>query len=475
MKSVKATLLVPVENQVRELDAKLLLTCIAARRGFSSVIGPRREVHFHLSALPKGIYLAKSMTIRSALLFRVARKLGHQVVAWDEEALVHLPFETYCSRRLSAASLQYVSHLFAWGEDNAELWRRYPQLPKGLEIHVTGNPRNDLLRSEVRHYYKEEVEALRKRYGDFILINTNFNHVNAFSVTQNLFQPTKDLRGELKFGRAATGMSREYAEGLRDHKQAIFGDFRRLIPAIARAFPECAIVVRPHPTENPNTYHEIAARCERVRVTNQGNVVPWLIATKALIHNGCTTGVEAFVMGVPAITYRATANDYYDYGFYRLPNLLSHQCFNFEELRGTLQRILAGELGAADGDERQELLDRYLAAREGPLACERMVDVLERMMEGRTGSPRPSASDRVEGWLVSTIHNLIKRSKARLPGSHGRPEFQLHRYPALSLEEMRARVSRFQQVLGDSRKLQVEHICKQLFRIDAEKKSAFAD
>ena len=467
MKSVKATLLVPVENQVRELDAKLLLACIAARRGFSVVIGPRREVHFHLSALPRGIYLAKSMTIRSALLFRVARKLGHQVVAWDEEALVHLPFETYCSRRLSPASLQYVSHLFAWGQDNAELWRRYPQLPEGVEVHVTGNPRNDLLRPEVRHYYKAEVEALRKRYGDFILINTNFNHVNAFSPAQNLFQPTKNSRGELKFGRAATGMSREYAEGLRDHKQAIFGDFQRLIPALERAFPECAIVIRPHPTENQNIYHEIAARCERVQVSNRGNVVPWLIATRALIHNGCTTGVEAFVMGVPAITYRATANDYYDYGFFRLPNLLSHQCFNFDELRGILKRILAGELGAADGDERQELVDHYLVAREGPLACERMVDVLERMMDGRTELPRPSASDRVEGWLVSTVHNLIKRSKARLPRSHGRPEFQLHRYPGLSLEEMRARVSQFQQVLGDSRELQVEHMGKQLFRITA--------
>jgi hypothetical protein len=47
-------------------------------------------------------------------------KLGHEIVTWDEEALVHLPPEMYFSRRLSRLTMQYLSHLFAWGEDNAE-------------------------------------------------------------------------------------------------------------------------------------------------------------------------------------------------------------------------------------------------------------------------------------------------------------------------------------------------------------------
>jgi len=85
-------------------------------------------------------------------------------------------------------------------------------------------------------------------------------------------------------------MSREYAEGLRDHKQAIFDKFQQLIPALEKEFPEYNIVVRPHPTENQEIYRNIAARCSRVRVTNEGNVVPWLMATQAVIHNGCPTG-----------------------------------------------------------------------------------------------------------------------------------------------------------------------------------------
>ena len=113
-------------------------------------------------------------------------------------------------------------------------------------------------------------------------------------------------------------------------------------------------------------------------VTNEGNVVPWIMATDVVIHNGCTTGVEAYMMGVPAVSYRAKINETYDMGFYRLPNLISHQCFDVDQLQETLKKIIKGELGAANGDDRRSLVKQYLAAQDGPLACERIVDVLEK-------------------------------------------------------------------------------------------------
>ncbi len=91
-------------------------------------------------------------------MFKIMHKLGHQIVTWDEEALVHLPAEMYYSRRLSPLSLQYVSHLFAWGEDNAELWRQYPRNAEDMPIHVTGNPRGDLLRPEMSAFYEDSAE-----------------------------------------------------------------------------------------------------------------------------------------------------------------------------------------------------------------------------------------------------------------------------------------------------------------------------
>jgi surface carbohydrate biosynthesis protein len=405
------------------------------------------------------------MTGRSLFFFRIARKFDHQIVTWDEEALVHLPPETYYSRRLHPEAIKLVSHLFAWGQDNVELWQQYPHLPEDMPIHNTGNPRNDMLRPEMHPFYEEEVQALRRQYGDFILINTNFNHVNAFGPDMNLFQPVNKPGEPAKFGRAARGMSREYAQGLWNHKHAVFQTFQQLIPKLDAAFPDLNIVIRPHPTERHDVYKDIAARCSHVHVTNEGNVVPWILATRVVVHNGCTTGVEAFVMGVPAISYRETIDENYDNGFYRLPNAVSHQCFNFDQLQVMIRQILSGTLGVADGDERQEKAKRYMASQDGPLACERMVDVLASATGEQNNNSSLSLWDRFQRRLIADGYHFYKRIKPRLPGSHNRPEFQKHRYPGISLDELKKKISLMQQILKDRNKLKVEQISDVLFRI----------
>jgi surface carbohydrate biosynthesis protein len=465
MLTEKIPLLIPVENQVRELDPKLLLACIAARRGFTSVIGSHRIVDFRIASFPRSLYLNKSFTIMNLKMLKIMHQLGHEIVSWDEEALVHLPADMYYSRRLSPLSIKYVSHLFAWGEDNAELWRQYPQMPEDMPIHVTGNPRNDLLRPELHAYYDKEKADLRRKYGDFILVNTNFNHVNAFFPSQNLFKPVKIPGEQPLFGKAARGMTRDFAETLRDHKQTIFDHFKDLIPALDKEFPDYSIIVRPHPTENQQIYHEIAARCKRVQVTNDGNVVPWLMAAKALLHHGCTTGIEAYVMDVPSISYRASINATIDTGFYHLPRQVSHQCFNFEELKKTLTRILNGDIDKTDNHEGQTLIGRHLAAQKGALACERMVDVLEEISANQSGLPKPAAYRRASGHLFANGRRFIKWFKSYLPGTHAPPAFHRHRYPGISLEELRNRITRFQEVLNDNTPIKSEQICDQVFRI----------
>ena len=467
MTSKKPVLLMPVENQVRELDARLLLACVAARRGLTSIIGPKREIESRIASFPRGIFLSKSLRVAKRKIFPLACKLGHEIVSWDEEALVHLPPETYFTRRLPPVGLENVSHLFAWGEDNAELWRQYPNLPAGMPIHVTGNPRGDLLRPETRAFYEEESEKIRNTYGNFILINTNFNHVNAFYPEQNLFQPVKEEGKEAQFGQAARGMTREYAEGLRDHKQAIFEHFQKMIPDLEKAFPELNIVVRPHPTENQEVYNRIAAQYERVRVTNEGNVVPWLMAARVLLHNGCTTGVEAYAMGVPSISYRSTVNDDYDLGFYQLSNGLSHQCFDFTELQHTLKEILAGKLGCGNNDQKNALIERHVAALSGPLACERIVDVLLKIADDLSKLPMPPLRDRLRGWLQANRRRMRQSAKSYLPGSPKSHEFLRHRYPVITTGEVGARLARFQQVLGDGGQLSIEQIYDKFFRISS--------
>ena len=162
-------LLIPVENQVRELDPKLLLAVVAAKAGFKSYLGYRTEMDIVISSFPRSIYLSKSFTERSNKMFNILSKLGHTICAWDEEALVHYPPDIYFTRRLSAQAIKHIQHVFAWGKDNEQLFRSYPHFPDKLPIHTVGNPRLDLLRPEFKPFYETEIKELKQEYGDFIL------------------------------------------------------------------------------------------------------------------------------------------------------------------------------------------------------------------------------------------------------------------------------------------------------------------
>ena len=462
-------LIIPIENQVRELDAKLLLALVAAGHGFVTLLGSRLEIDFRAASYPPAIYLAKSMTKRSRKMFKIMDLAGHRIAAWDEEALIHPPDQTYFDRRLDAVSITHVSDLFAWGEDNAALWRRWPDLPPKIAIHLTGNPRGDMLRPELKEFFAAESAELGRQYGDFFLVNTNFSFVNPFFPDQGLYQPGKvDENGLPLYGRAAIGMEREFVDRLYRHKNNVFASFKKMLPKLAAAFPAIRIVIRPHPVENPAVYHEIASGCPNLEVISRGNVIPWIRAARAVIHNGCTTGVEAYMLGEPAVSFRATVDEILDDGFYRLPNQLSHQSFDFEKLRQTLEKILAGELGAAGGPARRKLMAGYLASQDGPLACELIARSLEKI--ARTMNPHRTPGQKLEARLRAGARRLSKKVKSFKPDSKYNPAFQRHRFPGFSPDEIEDKLARLHRSCAFSFPLpQIDKVDELIFRIAPEK------
>jgi len=82
------TLIIPSKTQVCEIDAKLILACAAAERGFSSIIGARHDIRRKIGSLPRGVYIGKDIRGSSLRKLRIMANLGCQLLARDEEALV---------------------------------------------------------------------------------------------------------------------------------------------------------------------------------------------------------------------------------------------------------------------------------------------------------------------------------------------------------------------------------------------------
>ncbi|MDX2479013.1 MAG: hypothetical protein QNK24_01600 [Desulfuromusa sp.] len=453
MAALPSTIIMPVENQVREMDAKILLSCVAAERGYPVLIGSRAYIHFKTASVPRGVYMAKSMKTRSDRMFKILNQTGHDILAWDEEGLLREPDAIYHRWRLSAVALKHVACLTTWGEDNARALRAFSGY-SNAPIKVTGNPRIDLLRPELREFYRPEAETIKQRYGNFILVNTNFSKVNHYY---------SEL-GELKQAAEGkkTGKIDPFDAGKGRHKITIFEHFKKMLPALCDAFADHTVVLRPHPSESHQTWMEIARDHDNLIITNEGNVHPWLMAAKIVVANGCTTLVESAILGTPGVNFEPVTVDEYDFPITRD---VSRRVFTLTELLSTVRKIVDGPLGPLDYQVRKAAMEPHIAALEGRLAADRMIDVLDEAGYRDKRPASPPWTDRLSGWYQTHRRTIEKRINMRKPGHRNNIALHDHRFPGITTEEIQAIINRYSLLLDRFQDLKVKKHSRHLFWI----------
>jgi hypothetical protein len=188
------------------------------------------------------------------------------------------------------------------------------------------------------------------------------------------------------------------------------------------------------------------------------------MATKAIVANGCTTMIEAAVLGTPAVTYQPVTSEEFDDD---MPNSLSHRAFSVDELCTTTRAIVDGELGPLDYSKRREILDQHIAALDGPLAADRMVDALVSAKYNERQPPATLISDYAQGWLHAKLRTAVKRINMHRPGHRNNLAFHAHRFPDISAEEIMRRVTQFGKLLNRFDTIRVRDHSKHIFWIHA--------
>lgn len=446
------TLIIPSESRNREFDGKLLLGCVAAEAGFRAIVGSRHDIHAWIDHLPRSIYIGKDLRSSSAAIVRILTRLGHAVVAWDEEALVYYNREQYLASRVHPATMEAAQVLFAWGRDNAEIWRNCDAYG-GAPILEVGNPRLDLLRSQCRPYFEDEVVKLRAELGRYILFNSNFGSVNHI------------LPGatETALTRLAGANAAKYYTDVLSYRTVLFNRFVEAVPDMARAFPDHRIVIRPHPSENPAPWLRIAASHPNVLVRHEGNVIPWVLGAEVLVHNGCTTAIEAVLLGRRVIAYQPIQSPQFDI---RLPNDISIPATDMGQLIAALKCALSKDSvvrPAADG--QRQILAQYLSGLDGPLSSDRIVLTLRNLRRSRRATGPLAA---VAYWHGRAKAVLRRRRKIffRAQADHKNgAAYNEHRFPAISEAEIKACIERLHRCLGRFGKVTVREIKPNIFML----------
>jgi len=287
MSNKKKTALFSIEIAARELIPKCLLALETAKSGMRVYIGSFRAMKQLEGKVDECVFFHKSTWTNNAV--RLRKSIGAQFVFLDEEmglAIPHSELDIYLGARHKTVSAENYQHVFAIGDlhktcmDSLDVF-------KGVNVHSIGWPRIDLWRAPFHLLFKKQVEEIKEEHGDYYLLVTSFGAISEPTYNEAIESHLKNWSDD---------------PAIVNFK---YNEFKTCIELLEDISPKLKkgekIVIRPHTCESLEEWHKLLLPFPNVVLNHEGDVTPWLLASKGTIQFGSTIAIQAAFMGVPSI------------------------------------------------------------------------------------------------------------------------------------------------------------------------------
>lgn len=318
--------LLPIETISREIDFKIHLACILAQDADNFWIGQHDLIHKLIPCFPDSIYVGKNIwstgTDHDTLIkYKQLKANNVSIVYLHEEGAV---FSGNSSNWEFTINRQYDPRIFesndvicTWGKTQQQI-----NVNRGsnAKIFATGHPRLDLYKEKYRPYFENNIKKLKSKYGEYILFSSNHslaNHGLGSSYIGKLIEEEADSLKKLQ-------LLKHYS-----FDSQLLSSFIALACQLSLTLPHLTVVYRPHPSENTELYSNLFRQFPNIEVSDEGPIYSWILASHAVVHNGCTSAIEAYLSGKSAICYAPFQDKEYDIW---LPNILSHITSSIDEV-----------------------------------------------------------------------------------------------------------------------------------------------
>ena len=282
-----ADILIPIETATRELIYKVYLCNHLVLKGFRCYLGRKSYISYLVRNLKGYIYIDKGYHKGvSEKIYEAVKKNNGIIVNLDEEGGLDFSNCSVLMGRYSKTLFDNADLSFLWGKEQFELVKK--NMNKENKVVVTGHPRFELLKPEFHYLYQDEVDKIKKRYHNFILINTNMGYGN-------------NIRGDEFVESNYKGRFKNINQIIAFDKRKLEA-YRSLIINLSQHLDK-VIILRPHPEEDHSFYLDNFKGIKNIHVVFKGSVIPWLIASDLMIHPECTTAIESLFVGKKPISY----------------------------------------------------------------------------------------------------------------------------------------------------------------------------
>ncbi len=374
-----------IEEINRELLSRILIGHAAVELGHPVVIGQQWWLVDNLHCLEPGTILFKGNNRYQAAYMGQAKRFEHATASIDEESFVSSS-SLEISAQYHASAAEHCDRILVQGDFQRSVVNE--KLPNaGDRLVLTGNPRADILGNPAFTPVDPIVEEYREAHGDYILVNTNFTKINPRDGdTYEYFElcwrtGVLDLPGVKPVDWFLGGCKWE-----RENIRALVA----LIRQLRERAPTYRIVIRPHPSERAATWLKRFADMEGVDIITGGDHLAWIRQALVLVHSGCTTGLEAFLMGCPAVSM-SPGDKWWDTGV--LSSVVNDIAETPEEALTIVLDLIAGsERTISRATERRAALSTFLRLDEHESSATRIAKVLGALAEDTRPRPAQAAN-----------------------------------------------------------------------------------
>ncbi|MDF1622648.1 MAG: hypothetical protein P1V33_04150 [Pseudohongiella nitratireducens] len=314
---MKKCIFLPIEIKRREFLAKLNLAIRLCDCNYQVVLGYQDEEVF-FRGLP-GFYLLKDHAYSSeSRIQRIASdRDGIYISALDEEGLI-TEERAYVNHRGSKSLLDSMSAVFLWGKEQLDLVSRISD--KKENKYIVGGLSFDIY-SKLANL-KANINKKSKNGPVRILINTRFPYINGF-------RGGGEVEVLKHVGLLKNESDMQILHSRIKDDALIFKEFDKLVKALAND-DRFFLTIRPHPAEDAELYREYEKIGSNILVRDDVRLVDQILSNDCVVHDGCTTAIEAVALGVPALGLRPEGLSVHAYNPYA--NKFSINFHNADEL-----------------------------------------------------------------------------------------------------------------------------------------------
>jgi surface carbohydrate biosynthesis protein len=291
MQIVKKNIYIPIEIYFRELIPRLYFSSKAIKKNYRIYIGTKHGIDKILQKKKSlkshgGIYFNKGIFIANKKYLEKIKDICDNFVVMDEELGPSIPSQSTAvvNRCVFDSS---IKKFFTVGKNWKKNILQHDKRFKPIVVN-TGWPRYDLLNDKKVVFYLNEAKKIKKKYGKFHLFSSNYGTLSYEGLAERM-----------------RIIKRDHTKSFCIKKKKIFknniSDFNEFIKELNFYYANKGknkIIIRPHPSE---FYHEDWARSTRnisknISVIYKGDVIPWIMASEGLIHRGCGTSIDGYIL-----------------------------------------------------------------------------------------------------------------------------------------------------------------------------------